>query len=150
MGNLSLYLICPTPAYLLVIERSPLSWSNTRKSSHECSSKTKVLNIISVYMDSPTACGRTFPAGDREVFIVKPRGTVGVSNPPTQCIVTFESSYSSNNYNFEIVVESAQFQDCSMELRVFNGASAGGTYEVKVPSIYNNSCRKIVFVFSLN
>lgn len=82
-------------------------------------------------MDSPVSCGRTYPAGDLDVFVVKPRGSVGVSNPPTSCITSFESSQSSSNYQFEIVIESAQFMDCSLELRVFNGPSAGGSYEVK-------------------
>jgi len=83
-------------------------------------------------MDSPTACGRTYSAGDLEVYIVKPRGSVSVSNPPTRCVVTFESAHSSSNYNFEIAVEAAQFQDCSMELSVFNGPAAGGSYEVSL------------------
>ena len=81
-------------------------------------------------MDSPTACGKTFPAGDREEFRVKPRGTVGVSNPPTSCIVYFESSQASSNYKFEIVVEAASFRDCGVQLRIFDGKGTDGNYLV--------------------
>lgn len=80
-----------------------------------------------VYMDSPTACGQTFPAGEREVFIVKPRGSVGVSNPPTQCSVFFESSHSSSNYKFEIVIEASNVRDCGMMLRIFDGQNTAGS-----------------------
>ncbi|XP_053378197.1 uncharacterized protein LOC123529221 [Mercenaria mercenaria] len=81
-----------------------------------------------IFMDSPTACGKTFSAGDREEFRVKPRGTVGVSNPPTSCAVYFESSQASSNYKFEIVVEAASFRDCGLQLRLFDGRSTGGSY----------------------
>ncbi|XP_060589148.1 homeobox protein 4-like [Ruditapes philippinarum] len=81
-----------------------------------------------LFMDSPTACGKTFAAGDREVFRVKPRGTVGVSNPTTNCVVYFESSQASSNYKFEIVVEAASFRDCGLQLRIFDGKGTGGNY----------------------
>ncbi|XP_060589145.1 uncharacterized protein LOC132744449 isoform X2 [Ruditapes philippinarum] len=81
-----------------------------------------------LFMDSPTACGKTFAAGDREVFRVKPRGTVGVSHPTTNCVVYFEYSQAGSNYKFEIVVEAASFRDCGLQLRIFDGKSTGGNY----------------------
>lgn len=87
---------------------------------------------VSVFLDSPTACGQTFPAGEREIFIVRPRGSVSVSNPPTTCRVHFESSYASSNYKFEIVVESAAFRDCGVSLSIFDGQTTGNNYIVSI------------------
>lgn len=86
-----------------------------------------VVGERNINMDSPTACGNTFPASEREVFIVKPRGSVGVSNPPSSCAVFFESSQSSSNYKFEITIEAANIRDCGMMLRIFNGKSTSGS-----------------------
>ena len=81
-------------------------------------------------MDSPAYCNRQSPISVAdESRVVEPRGT-GISNPLTNCVISFESSYQESSYRFEIVVESAQFRDCALELKIFDGRSAGGNYIV--------------------
>lgn len=78
-------------------------------------------------MDSPTACGQRFPVAQDSVY-VRPRGSVGVSNPPASCVIYFESSNVGSAYKFEIVVEAAQFRDCNIQLRVFEGIGVDGSW----------------------
>lgn len=86
-----------------------------------------VTALDTIYMDGPAYCdGRTIPVGE-ESRVVEPRGT-GMSNPRTQCVVHFESTYQESSYRFQIVVESAQFRDCALELKIFDGPNVGGNY----------------------
>lgn len=99
-------------------------------------------------MDSPTVCGQTVIMDDKDLFVVKPRGTVGLSNPPVECTVVLQQPYSSDKYVFEVEVEYAQFQDCSVQLMVFSGPTPDGKYEVG-SYLSVNSYRKLQFMQTL-
>lgn len=83
--------------------------------------------LDTIYMDGPAFCNQPAIPVAEESRVVEPRGT-GMSNPLTDCVVKFESSYQESSYKFEISVESAQFRDCALELRIFDGPNAGGNY----------------------
>lgn len=86
---------------------------------------------LPVFMDRPLECdGGTFSVADDDIFIVEPREPLHDSRPPNECIVSFKSYDSSSDQGFEVVVESAQFHDCSMELQVYKGSATAGAYEV--------------------
>lgn len=84
--------------------------------------------LDTIYMDSPVYCNKPNPIPvAEESRVVEPRGT-GISNPMTNCVIIFESSYQESSYRFEIVVESAQFRDCALALKIFDGRNVGGNY----------------------
>ncbi|XP_052285622.1 uncharacterized protein LOC127881616 isoform X2 [Dreissena polymorpha] len=86
-----------------------------------------VLGQDTKYMDSRSYCGQTYRVGDQNEFFVVPRGPVTDANPITQCTITFESAYTSNNYKFELVMERITFgTDCGMMLKIYDGSSVGG------------------------